>query len=145
MAAGAQAPLRISANRGAWTELCYRSAAACQRDADQPRIGEPRCGAQGVKDVGCWDHEREVAKYVAALHRAAVATHARITLHPKAITINHAEAVEKAATPFAYKENVPNANLLAGQADRHDDIARANAWCHRLTVHNGDSHATCHQ
>jgi hypothetical protein len=85
-----------------------------------------------------------VAKYVAASHWTAVATHARITLHPEAIVINDAEAVEEAAVPLAYEENVPSADLLAGHADRHDDIARANAWRHRLAVNNGESHATCH-
>jgi len=83
-----------------------------------------------------------VAKYVAASHWTAVATHARITLHPEAITINHAEAVEEAAVPLIHKENAPNVNLLVRHADRHDDIARPNVWCHRLAVHNGESHAT---
>jgi hypothetical protein len=40
--------------------------------------------------MGCWDHERKAAKYVAAPHRTAVATHARIALQPEVITINHA-------------------------------------------------------
>jgi hypothetical protein len=97
-----------------------------------------------VKDVGCWDHEREVAEYVAATHRAAIATHTRIALHPEVITINHAEAVEEAVAPLAYEKNVANAKLLVEHADRHHAIARANAWCHRLTVHNGEPHATYH-
>jgi hypothetical protein len=59
--------------------------------------------------VGCGDHERELAKHVAALHRTAVATHARITLHPEAIVINDAEAVEEAAAPLAYEENAADA------------------------------------
>jgi hypothetical protein len=95
--------------------------------------------------MGCWDHEREVAEYVAATHRTAIATHARIALHPEAITINYAEAVEEAAAPLVYEENAADAQLLVGHADRHHDIARANAWRHRLAVNNGESHATCHQ
>jgi hypothetical protein len=94
--------------------------------------------------VGCWNHEREAAKHVAALHRTAVATHARVALHPEVVTINDAEAVKEAATSLIHEENVPNADLLVGHADRHDDIARANAWRHRLAFNNGESHATCH-
>jgi hypothetical protein len=71
-----------------------------------------------------------VAKYVAAPHRTAVATHARIALHPEAITINYAEAVEEAAVPLINEENVTDAQLLVGHADSHHAIARANAWCH---------------
>jgi hypothetical protein len=85
-----------------------------------------------------------VAEYVAATHRTAIATHARIALHPEVATITDAEAVEEAAAPLIYEKNVPNADLLVGHADRHHDIARANAWRHRLAVNNGESHATCH-
>ena len=85
-----------------------------------------------------------MAKYVAASHWTAVTTHARITLHPEAITINDAKAVEESAAPLIYEENLSNANLLVGHADCHDNVTRANAWCHRLAVHNGESHATHH-
>ena len=85
-----------------------------------------------------------MAEYVAATHRTAIATHARIALHPEAITINYAEAVEEAAAPLAYEKNAADAQLLVGQADRHHAIARANAWCHRLTIHNGESDAAQH-
>jgi hypothetical protein len=52
--------------------------------------------------------------------------------------------VEESATPFIYEEYVADAQLLVGHADRHHAIARANAWRHRLAVHNRESHATHH-
>jgi hypothetical protein len=58
------------------------------------------------------------------------------------ITVNPAKAVQEATAPLAYKKNTANANLLVGHTDRHDDIARANVWRHRLAVHNGEPHAT---